>query len=115
MEEEIEKSDEEIAELLMEEEYSSISADLLSQKGYKEFLKHLGSKEAGVWVEVASLTVGAMEAFVRLKSLEGNKDAKLHVMWTEHPEVPEGYCVIVFFLLSTLWSYGGFTSRGNLL
>lgn len=114
MEEEIEKTEAEIAEFLMEEEYSDICADLLSSRGHEEFLRRLGTQEAGTWVDAASLTDGSSESPLRLKALEAPQDYHLHVMWAEHPEVSMDYCVITFFLSSTLWSYGAITRKANL-
>jgi len=109
-----EKTEEEIAELLMEAKYSDICADLMTSCGHKWFLRRLGTQKSGTWVEVDSLTDGSSESSPRLKTLEVQQNCRLHVMWAKHPEVGVDYCVITFFLCSTLWSYGAITRKANL-
>ena len=112
--EEAEKTDEEIAELLMEEKYSDICADLVTSHGHEEFLRCLGTQKAGIWTEVGPLTDGISESSLQLSALEVQQDYRLHVMWAEHPDAGTDYCVIIFFLYSTLWSYGVITRKDNL-
>lgn len=109
-----EKSKEEIAELSSEEECSDICADLITSHGHEEFLRRLGTQKPGTLVEAALLAEGSSEDASRLHMLETRQDWRLYVMWTEHPEAPEDFCVIIFFLSPTLWSYGAITRKSGL-
>ncbi len=114
MEQENEKTELETAELLMEEEYSDICADLIISHGHEKFLRQLGTHKSGTLVEAASLAGGSSKYAFRLHMLEEQQDWRLYVMWTEHPEEPENYCVIIFFLSPTLWSYSAIARKSGL-
>ena len=114
MEEEDEKSEEEIAELSLEEECSDICADLITSHGHEEFLRRLGTQKPGILAEAASLAEVSSENVQRLHMLEAQQDWRLYVMWAEHPEALEEFCVIIFFLSPTLWSYGAITRKSGL-
>ncbi len=99
----------------MDEQLNDFSADLLSEKRHEIFLERLFSLGAGTWRLVRSLAGDLPEMQVRLNALERVTEPELYATWLDHPGVARGFCVIIFFSTSTLWSYTALLNKQNVL
>jgi hypothetical protein len=85
---------------------SAISADLVSDSTFLPCLRRLFSYPQGKWQELIDIVDGEDKMLDTLEDL-GPDFAPIYVTWLpfQKSENGNGYCLIIFYLESQLWSF----------
>ena len=87
----------------IEDELADFTADVLSLKANEKILHRLFSNPLGKWSNLASFLNDYDEIIQRLAKLQGDCDGTLQVTWLQHPELNQGYCLVLFYMDSLGW------------
>lgn len=95
-------SEPEIIEL--EEALVDLTADLLSLQAYEDVLKDLFNKPAGIWSDLTDFLVKDQPVAQEMVSLQSDCNGTVRVTWLEHPELAQGYCLVLFYMGALGWN-----------
>lgn len=90
----------------LQDELLDFTADLLALKVNQPFIAGLLAHLKGQWVNVATITQNMAQVSQALMALEASSSGRLQVIWLNHPETNDDYCLVLFFMESL--------ARGNL-
>ena len=88
----------------IEDELTDFTADLLALKDNEPILYRLFANPIGRWLDLACLLDNYDELAQQLASLQADCDGTLRVTWLSHPELDEGYCLVLFYVDSLGWN-----------
>ncbi|MGK7887820.1 MAG: hypothetical protein AB4042_00700 [Leptolyngbyaceae cyanobacterium] len=87
----------------LEDELVDFTADLLSLRQNESVLVRLFHQPMGTWTDLCTL-FAEDHCNELLATLHKNCDGVLRVTWLNHPELNQGYCLILFYMDALNWS-----------
>lgn len=90
--------------LEIEDELADFTADLLALRANELVLQGLFENPLGNWSDLANFLDGPSEIAEKLTFLQTECDGTLQVTWLEHPELDQGYCLVLFYMDSLGWN-----------
>ncbi|MEB3232496.1 MAG: hypothetical protein VKJ64_15915 [Leptolyngbyaceae bacterium] len=88
----------------LEDELVDFTADLLSLRQSESVLSRLFHQPTGTWTDLRSLLDADDCHLEMLETLQKDCDGVLRVTWLNHPELDQGYCLILFYLDALNWN-----------
>ncbi len=89
-----------------QEVLSNITADIVSERVYSDFLSQLFACAVGNWRRVDQLSVDVADLPQRLDDIDPDVLNSFRVSWLDFPNSlhGEGFCLIVFYAESIFWN-----------
>jgi len=88
----------------LEDELVDFTADLLSLRQSESVLGRLFHQPMGTWIDLLSLLDTNNCNLEMLETLQKDCDGVLRGTWLNHPELDQGYCLILFYMDALNWN-----------